>query len=295
MAHQPVSDCEGELPRVGRPDASQPARRNIKSLLPGNFLELARAARPNTQERRLQTRRRIVLHDAGGTLAAQHALVDRMIAVALDVADLAVFQVDLDPATAGAHVAGRGLDLVGRRHGEVDPIVALILYPDHQLPFSCPRRSRGAAPPLLVSCAGVVAETSEIANMISWTWRARPLAVRDARRGCSLQQQRTYWLPDSRLRRVQSRRSCRQHQQRPRCPAEWPWRVQLSALRSQVSLTPLFERPLTASEPILDAERHLELVHADLDLVGWIADCQFATRDFFVQGVHAGQFQIHVL
>jgi hypothetical protein len=35
-------------------------------------------------------------------------------------------------------------------------------------------------------------------------------------------------------------------------------------------------------------------MHADLDLVGWIADCQLATRDLRVQGIHAGQLEVHI-
>src|ERR1700730_14198270 len=60
-----------------------------------------------------------MLHDAGGPLAAQHALVHGMVAIALDVADLAVLEEHADAAAAGAHVAGGGLDLVGGRHGEM--------------------------------------------------------------------------------------------------------------------------------------------------------------------------------
>ena len=60
-----------------------------------------------------------MLHDAGGALAAQHAFVHRVVAVAFDVPNLAVLQVYLDAATAGAHVAGGGLDLVGDDRGEV--------------------------------------------------------------------------------------------------------------------------------------------------------------------------------
>jgi hypothetical protein len=56
-----------------------------------------------------------VLHDAGTTFAANHAAIDRMVAIALDVTDLTVRNVDVDPAPAGAHVT-RGLaDFVGDR------------------------------------------------------------------------------------------------------------------------------------------------------------------------------------
>ena len=67
-----------------------------------------------------QPRRRVVLHDPGRALGAQHALVDRVRGVALDVADAAVLQPHLDAAAAGAHVAGGGLDLVAGRGRRVD-------------------------------------------------------------------------------------------------------------------------------------------------------------------------------
>ncbi len=106
---------ERELPGVGLAHIAQPLHGERGRLIPGNFLELARAARADPQQRLPQPRRRIVLHDAGRALAAQHALVHRVIAVAVDVADLAVLQVHANAAAAGAHVAGGGLDLVGRR------------------------------------------------------------------------------------------------------------------------------------------------------------------------------------
>src|SRR5262245_57350322 len=53
-----------------------------------------------------------MLHDARRTLAADHALVHRMGTIALDIFDGTVLEINFDPATAGAHVAGGGLDLV---------------------------------------------------------------------------------------------------------------------------------------------------------------------------------------
>src|SRR3569833_2658669 len=57
-------------------------------------------------------------HDAGGTLGADHAAVDRVVAVAVDVTDAAVLEMHPDAAPAGAHVAGGGLDLVARWLGQ---------------------------------------------------------------------------------------------------------------------------------------------------------------------------------
>ena len=59
-----------------------------------------------------QPRRRILLHDARRTLGADHALVERVVRIAVDVAHLTVAQMHEDAATAGEHVAGGLLDLL---------------------------------------------------------------------------------------------------------------------------------------------------------------------------------------
>jgi hypothetical protein len=53
-----------------------------------------------------------MLLDASGTLAADDAFVDRVIAVAININNLAVFQMHFDAATAGAHVTCGGFDFV---------------------------------------------------------------------------------------------------------------------------------------------------------------------------------------
>ena len=113
---------EGELLRVLGADLAQPVGGRLQRFFPGDLLELARAARTDALERRFEARRRVVLHDAGGALAAQHALVHRVIAVAVDVTDLAVLEIDVDPAPAGAHVAGRLFDPVSRVFAEDDAV-----------------------------------------------------------------------------------------------------------------------------------------------------------------------------
>ena len=45
-----------------------------------------------------------MLHDPSGPFCAQHAFVHRVVSVALNVGDLAVFHVDVNPAATGAHV-----------------------------------------------------------------------------------------------------------------------------------------------------------------------------------------------
>ena len=56
-----------------------------------------------------------MLFDAGRTLGADHAAVDRMIGVAFDVTDFTVLEMDLDAATAGTHVAGGARNAVAGR------------------------------------------------------------------------------------------------------------------------------------------------------------------------------------
>ena len=101
-------------------------------------------------------RRRILLHDAGGALAADHAAIDRVLRIALDVADAAVLQMHFDAAAAGAHVAGRVFDLVGDARRGIDllprrPVVPPTFektHPDQgSFGFAAvgPRRRRGVA------------------------------------------------------------------------------------------------------------------------------------------------------
>src|SRR5262249_20148479 len=85
------------------------------------------AARTRAQERLAQPRRRVVLHDPGRALGAQHAAVHGMTLVALDVADRAVAQAHLDAAAAGTHVAGRILNLVGDGSARRDRRIAKAL------------------------------------------------------------------------------------------------------------------------------------------------------------------------
>jgi len=63
-----------------------------------------------------------VLGDAGTTFAAQHPAIDRMIAVAADIANLAAIEVDIDAAATGAHVACGLADLVGDERRGIDAV-----------------------------------------------------------------------------------------------------------------------------------------------------------------------------
>lgn len=56
-----------------------------------------------------------MLHDAGRSLRAEYAAIHRMRRVAFDIANLSVLDMDIDAATASAHVAGRLFDLVADR------------------------------------------------------------------------------------------------------------------------------------------------------------------------------------
>ena len=53
-----------------------------------------------------------MLLDASRTLAADDALVDRMVSVAIDINNLAVFQMNLDAASTGTHITCGGFNLV---------------------------------------------------------------------------------------------------------------------------------------------------------------------------------------
>ena len=121
--HLVAAGEERELLRVGGADPAQALLEDREGALPRDRLELAGAAlAPGLpQQRPGQPRRRLLLHDPRGSLGADHAAVDRMVRVAVDVAQLAVAQVHPDAAPAGAHVAGGRLDLVhrvGRGRGE---------------------------------------------------------------------------------------------------------------------------------------------------------------------------------
>ena len=111
---------EGEPLGVVAPHRVEPLGRQRKRLLPGDFPEFAGTPRPGPQQRRLEPRRRVMLHDAGRALRAQNAAIDRVIPVALDVADPAVLEMHVDAATARAHIAGRLSDLVANRLGQRD-------------------------------------------------------------------------------------------------------------------------------------------------------------------------------
>ena len=106
---------EGELFRVGLAHAVEPAGRDASASSQEISWNSPEPRGPTRFSGALQPGRRVMLHDAGRALGAQHAAVDRVVAVALDVADLAVLDMDVDAAAAGAHIA-RGLaHLVARR------------------------------------------------------------------------------------------------------------------------------------------------------------------------------------
>ncbi len=105
---------ESQLGRVGRTNFFQPVGQHVERLLPGNRLVNALAALGTrlAHQGLGQLGGRILLHDPRRSLGAQHAPVGRVIAVALDEADLVVFQRDLDAAAAGAHITSGVLDFL---------------------------------------------------------------------------------------------------------------------------------------------------------------------------------------
>src|SRR5262249_31152391 len=78
-----------------------------------DLLEVAAAALAGAQQRLAQPCRRVVIHDAGRTLAADDSPVHGMARVAVDVADAAILQVHADATAARTHIAGRVLHLLG--------------------------------------------------------------------------------------------------------------------------------------------------------------------------------------
>ena len=102
---------ESELARVVAPDRLEPIGGDGQRLVPLDLLELAGATRAGALQGFAQPRRGVMLHDPGRALGAEHAPVHRMVAVALDVADLHLAigsgaQMHVDAAAAGAHVTG---------------------------------------------------------------------------------------------------------------------------------------------------------------------------------------------
>src|SRR5690606_41084370 len=103
------------LLRVAGADAGEPIGGDAHRLVPFDLAKPAFATLAHAQQRLLQPRRAKVLHDAGIALATEHAAVDRVVAVARNVADGAVLKVHVDAAAAGAHVAGGLGDAVADR------------------------------------------------------------------------------------------------------------------------------------------------------------------------------------
>src|SRR6185503_3731171 len=107
---------EREFLRIAGADLPQPRLEHAERLVPRDALEFTGAALgPGFPAQRVhQARGRVLLHDARSALGADHALVDRVVRVAVDVAHLLApglaFEMHADAAAAGAHVAGGGLD-----------------------------------------------------------------------------------------------------------------------------------------------------------------------------------------
>ena len=113
-----VAACEQrKLLRVGGADLGEPIGQQLKSLFPRDHIKLTRAALAArlAQQGLRQARRRDLLHDARCTLGANHAFIERVIRVAIDVAHLgpilAAPQMHANAAATRAHVAGGALDL----------------------------------------------------------------------------------------------------------------------------------------------------------------------------------------
>ena len=97
---------ESELARIRSPNTVKPRGRDSQGFVPRDFLEFPRAARPRPFHRSAEPCRRAVLHDSGAAFAANHAFVHGMVPVAFNIPYLAVPDMDIDSASASAHVAG---------------------------------------------------------------------------------------------------------------------------------------------------------------------------------------------
>ena len=130
---------ERELLGRGLAQRRQPLRGDGQRLVPADLFEVARPARPHPLHRCPQPGRRIVLHDARRTLGTEHAPVHRMVAVAFDIGDFPVLHVHVDPAPAGAHVAGGLADLVRHLGAQIQ---AGLRHPVSGVPRACKRLHR---------------------------------------------------------------------------------------------------------------------------------------------------------
>jgi hypothetical protein len=113
--HLVAAGEQGEFLRVRGTDTGETLLQDGERFVPRDRLEFARAALGARlpSQRAGEARGRHLLHDAACALGADHALVERVLGVALDVAQFPVAQVHADAAAARAHVAGGGLDLGG--------------------------------------------------------------------------------------------------------------------------------------------------------------------------------------
>ena len=116
--HLVASGEERELLRISRADVREALGDERIRLVPCDRLELGLPALGVrlAAERQREPRRRVLLHDARCALRADHAPVDRVLGIAVDVTDFAAAQVHAYAAAARAHVA-RGLPDFGRLFG----------------------------------------------------------------------------------------------------------------------------------------------------------------------------------
>ena len=115
---------------VGGADFLQALGQELVGFFPRDGLELGRSplAAGLAQQGLRQPRGRDLFHDARGALGANHALVERVVWVAVDVAHLgavvALAQMHADAAAAGAHIASGALDGgLGRGCGRLQRLV----------------------------------------------------------------------------------------------------------------------------------------------------------------------------
>ena len=127
---------EGQALRVCFAHLLQCAGGDFHRLIPGNLGIFAGTAWPDALQRGLQARGAILRHDAGAALAAEHALIHRMIGIAFNIAHPPILQVHANAAATGAHVAGGGFHLIADRRRIGDPIRCAAIWHTLILHFS---------------------------------------------------------------------------------------------------------------------------------------------------------------
>src|SRR5262249_41911330 len=111
-----------ELFRIIRADFREPVTRRGDRFVPFDLAKFTTAALADPHQRLAQFRRRLLVHDARGALAAEAAAVYRGRGFPPDMADGTVLELLFDPAPPGAHIESGVFALVRPRRGRLDDL-----------------------------------------------------------------------------------------------------------------------------------------------------------------------------